>query len=50
MARCRCEIADIEDQIRAGRRDLEGLCRGLADWSMELRMIDDEHRATEKTD
>jgi hypothetical protein len=35
--RCRQEIAAIEDQIRAGNPDGEGLCLALADWSAELR-------------
>ena len=37
--RCRAEIAEIETQIRAGHPDLEGLCRALADWSGELRLL-----------
>jgi hypothetical protein len=39
IARCRAEIAAIEAQIRAGHPDLQGLCRGLADWSCELRLL-----------
>ena len=50
VARCREEIAAIEAQIRAGYPDLQGLCRALADWSGELRLIHDEHHATNKTD
>jgi hypothetical protein len=30
---------DIEAQIRAGHTDVEGLCRALADWSAELRLL-----------
>jgi hypothetical protein len=39
IARCRKEIADIESQIRAGHPDIEGLCRALADWGAELRLL-----------
>jgi hypothetical protein len=42
MERCRCEIAAIEDQLRAGHPDVEGLCLALADWSAELRIIEAE--------
>ena len=40
MARCRREIADIESHLRAGHRDVEGLCLALSDWSGELRLIE----------
>ena len=39
MARCRREIAEIEAQLLAGHPDVAGLCRALADWSAELRLI-----------
>jgi hypothetical protein len=42
MDRCRQEIAAIEAQLRAGHPDVQGLCRGLADWSAELRLIEEE--------
>jgi len=42
MARCRREIAALEDAIRAGHPDLEGLCLALSDWSAELRMVAQE--------
>jgi hypothetical protein len=42
MERCRCEIAAIEDQLRAGHPDLQGLCLALADWSAELRILEAE--------
>lgn len=42
MERCRREIAAIEDAIRAGHPDLEGLCLALSDWSAELRMVEQE--------
>jgi hypothetical protein len=32
----------LEDQIRAGHPDLHGLCLALADWSAELRLIEEE--------
>jgi hypothetical protein len=37
--RCLREIAAIEEQLRAGHPDVLGLCRALADWSAELRML-----------
>jgi hypothetical protein len=42
MERCRREIAEIEDQLRAGHLDLQGLCLALADWSAELRILQAE--------
>jgi hypothetical protein len=39
VERCRREIAAIEDQLRAGHPDLQGLCLALSDWSAELRLI-----------
>ncbi len=48
MAWCRREIADIEDQLRAGRPEVEGLCLALRDWSGELRMIERELEAAEQ--
>ena len=39
MARCCWEIAEVEDALRAGHPDLEGLCLALADWYGELRLI-----------
>ena len=44
MERCHKEIAAIETEIRAGNPDLQGLCLALADWSAELRIIQDEQR------
>jgi len=40
--RCRREIAGIEALIVAGHSDLQGLCQALADWSAELRIIEQE--------
>jgi hypothetical protein len=44
MERCRCEIAAIEAEIRAGNPDLQGLCLALRDWHAELRILQDEER------
>jgi hypothetical protein len=44
MERCKREIAAIENQLRAGHRDLQGLCLALADWSAELRILEGERR------
>jgi len=40
--RCRREIAGIEALILAGHPDVRGLCQALADWSAELRLIEQE--------
>jgi hypothetical protein len=42
IERCWREIAAIEDLIRAGHPDLEGLCLALSDWCAELRLIEQE--------
>jgi len=42
IERCRREIASIEELIRAGHPDIEGLCLALSDWSAELRLIEQE--------
>ena len=42
--RCRKEISEIEALIMSGHPDLEGLCLALADWSQELRILQDEKR------
>jgi len=38
--RCRQEIAAAETALRAGHPDVQGLCLALADWSMELRILE----------
>ena len=38
--RCRREIAEIQRELRAGHPDVQGLCLALADWSMELRILE----------
>jgi hypothetical protein len=44
MERCRREIAAIEAQLLAGNPDVAGLCLALSDWSMELRILEEEQR------
>jgi hypothetical protein len=44
MERCWREIAAIEEQLRAGHPDVLGLCLALADWSAELRILEEEQR------
>ena len=44
IERCRREIAAIEDQLRAGHPEMQGLCLALADWSAELRILEEEQR------
>ena len=47
--RCRREIADTEAEILAGNSDLEGLCLARADWSSELRLVQNEKSRWENT-
>jgi hypothetical protein len=42
IARARREIEAIKAEIRAGNPDLNGLVRGLVDWSCELRRLEKE--------
>jgi hypothetical protein len=44
MDRCRAEIAEAQRLLRAGHRDVEGLCLMLSDWSAELRLLEEEQR------
>jgi hypothetical protein len=44
IERCRREIAEIEGLLRSGHHDVAGLCLALADWSAELRLLEDEKR------
>jgi hypothetical protein len=39
IAQCLHEIAAVENQLRRGHPDIEGLCLALADWSAELRTL-----------
>ena len=44
MDRCRAEIAEAQRLLRSGHPDVEGLCLMLADWSAELRLLEEEQR------
>jgi hypothetical protein len=44
IARCRREIAEIENLLASGHRDVAGLCLALVDWSAELRLLEKERR------
>ena len=44
MERCRREIAAIEAELLAGNPDVQGLCWALADWSAELRLLEEERK------
>jgi hypothetical protein len=44
IERCRREIAEIESLLSSGHRDVAGLCLALADWSAELRLLEEERR------
>ena len=44
----RCEIAEVESLILAGHPVLEGLCLELSDWSVELRILQNEKRRQEE--
>jgi hypothetical protein len=39
LERCDREIAEVERLLRAGHRDVEGLCRALIDWNVERRIL-----------
>ena len=39
IQRCEREIADAENALRAGHRDVAGLCLALSDWSAERRIL-----------
>jgi len=45
IQRCEREIADAEEALRAGHRDVAGLCQALSDWSAERRILEQETRA-----
>ena len=49
MERCRREIAAIEAELLAGNPDVQGLVLALSDWSMELRILQDEERRRAET-
>jgi hypothetical protein len=43
IARCLREIERCESELRAGNVDMEGILLGLFDWSVELRLIEEEY-------
>lgn len=45
LARCDAEIAEARAELRAGDRDIEGLCLAIHDWSAERRLIESEIEA-----
>ena len=50
LERCRAEIAEAQRLLRAGHRDVEGVCLMLSDWSAELRLLEageEERRQSE---
>ncbi|MCW5982451.1 MAG: hypothetical protein KIT09_30470 [Bryobacteraceae bacterium] len=44
MNRCQLEIAAIETALRSGNGDVMGLCLALADWSAEMRILEERQR------
>ena len=44
------EIAAIEELLRSGHPDIQGLCLALADWSAELRLLHNEERRPAETE
>jgi hypothetical protein len=46
VQRCREEIAECERLLREGHPDLQGLCLALADWSAELRLLEEIRRGS----
>ena len=45
IAHARREIATIEADILAGNPDRHGRCRGLVDWSCELRRLEQNEKS-----
>jgi hypothetical protein len=39
QARCRAEIAHIEEELRAGNSDVRGLLLALQDWRAEMDLL-----------
>jgi hypothetical protein len=37
-------MAEIEQLLKSGHRDLAGLCLALSDWSAELQILRNEQR------
>jgi len=50
MERCRREIAGIEEQLRAGHPDVQGLCMALMDWHHEMRLLQREQQERPRED
>jgi hypothetical protein len=44
IERCWREITLAEEALRSGHPDVQGLCLALADWSAELRLLEEERR------
>ena len=44
---CRREVLEVEEQLRGGHPDVAGLCLALADWSAEIRILEEERRRAE---
>ena len=40
IERCQREIEDAEGALRAGHRDVVGLCLAVSDWSAERRILE----------
>jgi hypothetical protein len=45
LVRCDAEIGALEQRLQNGHPDVEGLCRALADWSGERRLLNGIKRA-----
>ena len=44
IERCEKEIQSVEEALRSGHLDVAGLCLALADWSTELKILQNEKR------
>ena len=49
MERYHREIAALEAELLAGNPDIDGLILGLADWNVELLLLQNEKRRQELT-
>jgi hypothetical protein len=45
IERCRLEIAEVKRLLYSGHHDVQGLCLALADWSAELRLLEQGSRS-----
>jgi hypothetical protein len=41
-------LAEVEEKLRGGHPDIEGLCLALMDWSAEMRLIKGERARRER--